>query len=401
MTGTEQVLIEDWCQQYPSHSIGIARVRRRRRALRERRRRRELQLRRLRPGRQPAQPVRRPARRRRRDADAADRRGRRAAQPGPADDRATRVAWTARSCASTRRRAPACPTTRSRVSSDPNARRIIAHGFRNPFRITVRPGHERGLGRRRRLEHWEEIDRRHDPPDRRSRTSAGRATRARPPGRLRRREPDTSARPSTRSRPARSRARSTPTTTLPRSSRARRCPTGSSSIAGLAFYDAAANYPAAYDGALFFADYSRDCIWAMRRAATGSRPGDACRPSPPARPTRSTCRSGRTATSTTSTSTAARSAGSRPSEAATPRRRRFRWWRLRRGKRCPARSRFRPTAGDNVGVAGVQFKVDGVNAASEITVAAVLLRLEHRPPSRTVARPHSDGPRCCWEHHDE
>ena len=22
MTGTEQVLIEDWCQQYPSHSIG-------------------------------------------------------------------------------------------------------------------------------------------------------------------------------------------------------------------------------------------------------------------------------------------------------------------------------------------------------------------------------------------
>ena len=22
MTGAEQVLIEDWCQQYPSHSIG-------------------------------------------------------------------------------------------------------------------------------------------------------------------------------------------------------------------------------------------------------------------------------------------------------------------------------------------------------------------------------------------
>ena len=54
MTGAEQVLIEDWCQQYPSHSVGDARVRRRRRALRERRRRRELQLRRLRPGRQPA-----------------------------------------------------------------------------------------------------------------------------------------------------------------------------------------------------------------------------------------------------------------------------------------------------------------------------------------------------------
>ena len=56
MTGTEQVLVEDWCQQYPSHSIGHDRVRCRRRALRQRRRRRELQLRRLGPGRQSAQP---------------------------------------------------------------------------------------------------------------------------------------------------------------------------------------------------------------------------------------------------------------------------------------------------------------------------------------------------------
>ena len=52
MTGSEQVLIEDWCQQFPSHSIGTRRVRPRRRPLRERRRRRELHLRRLRPGRQ-------------------------------------------------------------------------------------------------------------------------------------------------------------------------------------------------------------------------------------------------------------------------------------------------------------------------------------------------------------
>ena len=39
------VLINDWCQQFPSHSIGDARVRRRRDALRLRRRRRELQRR--------------------------------------------------------------------------------------------------------------------------------------------------------------------------------------------------------------------------------------------------------------------------------------------------------------------------------------------------------------------
>ena len=46
------------------------------------------------------------------------------------------------------------------------------------------------------------------------------------------------------------------------------CPTGSSAIAGLAFYSGGA-YPAQYQGALFFADYTRDCIWAMLPDATG------------------------------------------------------------------------------------------------------------------------------------
>jgi hypothetical protein len=46
------------------------------------------------------------------------------------------------------------------------------------------------------------------------------------------------------------------------------CPTGSSSIAGLAFYRGSA-YPASYDGALFFADYSRACIWVMFKGANG------------------------------------------------------------------------------------------------------------------------------------
>lgn len=46
------------------------------------------------------------------------------------------------------------------------------------------------------------------------------------------------------------------------------CPTGSSSITGLAFYPGG-NYPAAYAGALFFADYSRQCIWAMHVGANG------------------------------------------------------------------------------------------------------------------------------------
>ena len=46
------------------------------------------------------------------------------------------------------------------------------------------------------------------------------------------------------------------------------CPTGSSSVSGLAFY-AGGPYPPEYDGTLFFSDYNRDCIWAMRAGATG------------------------------------------------------------------------------------------------------------------------------------
>ena len=46
------------------------------------------------------------------------------------------------------------------------------------------------------------------------------------------------------------------------------CPSGSTSISGIAFYQGGP-YPAAYDGALFFADYSRDCIWAMRAGSGG------------------------------------------------------------------------------------------------------------------------------------
>jgi glucose/arabinose dehydrogenase len=46
------------------------------------------------------------------------------------------------------------------------------------------------------------------------------------------------------------------------------CPTGGSSVSGIAF-ETTSNYPAAYDGALFFADSSRGCIWAMRRGSNG------------------------------------------------------------------------------------------------------------------------------------
>ncbi|MCC6766262.1 MAG: PQQ-dependent sugar dehydrogenase [Deltaproteobacteria bacterium] len=46
------------------------------------------------------------------------------------------------------------------------------------------------------------------------------------------------------------------------------CGAGNSAITGLAFH-AGGGYPAAYDGALFFADFSRGCIWSMRAGADG------------------------------------------------------------------------------------------------------------------------------------
>ena len=46
------------------------------------------------------------------------------------------------------------------------------------------------------------------------------------------------------------------------------CSNGSSSISGLAFY-AGASYPAPYSGALFFGDYSRDCMWVMKKGGNG------------------------------------------------------------------------------------------------------------------------------------
>jgi glucose/arabinose dehydrogenase len=47
------------------------------------------------------------------------------------------------------------------------------------------------------------------------------------------------------------------------------CNTGSSATSGLAFYETG-TYPASYEGALFFADYSRKCIYIMTKGADGN-----------------------------------------------------------------------------------------------------------------------------------
>jgi glucose/arabinose dehydrogenase/PKD repeat protein len=156
-------------------------------------------------------------------------------------------------------------------SSDPNARRIIAYGLRNPFRMTFRPGtNELWVGDVGWNE-WEEINRITDvgnPVDNFGWPcyEGDKQGSARQPGYdsadLRICE-DLYAQPGAVTAPYFSYKHSD--RIIPNEA----CPQGGSSIAGLAFqFYTGGPYPSEYDGALFFADYSRNCIWVMERAGT-------------------------------------------------------------------------------------------------------------------------------------
>ena len=97
------------------------------------------------------------------------------------------------------------------------------------------------------------------------------------------------------------RTRSTPTG--PCFSRA--APIRRSSISGLAFYEGASgsvvDYPTKYDGALFFVDYSRNCLGAILAGATACRTRARSSRSPAASQPRRPRRRARAATCTTST----------------------------------------------------------------------------------------------------
>ena len=154
------------------------------------------------------------------------------------------------------------------ADADPNARRIIAYGLRNPFRITTRPGTNEvwagdvGWGL------WEEINRVQDPKgpvenfgwpcyEGQTRQSAYESA-------------GLSICTNLYGSPG---AVTDPFFTYHHNNRVvpnETCPTGSSSIAGLAFeFYEGGPYPASFDGALFFADYSRDCIWVIKKDANG------------------------------------------------------------------------------------------------------------------------------------
>lgn len=167
------------------------------------------------------------------------------------------------------------PDNPGAASSDPNARRIIAYGLRNVFRFTIRPNtNEVWLGDVG-YNTWEEINRISDPiasvknfgwpcyegVGRQGGYEAAQLTMC---ANLYANEGTAQA--------------TTPpyytyyhSTAVPGDNCAISTGPGtsiSSSITGVAFYNGG-DYPSAYDGALFFADYSRACVWVMFKGQNG------------------------------------------------------------------------------------------------------------------------------------
>jgi Concanavalin A-like lectin/glucanases superfamily/Bacterial Ig domain/PKD domain/Glucose / Sorbosone dehydrogenase len=151
-------------------------------------------------------------------------------------------------------------------SSDPNARRIVAEGLRNPFRFTIRPGtSEVWLGDVG-WNDWEELNRIPAP-------TAGVTNFGWPCYEGNGRQPGYDSPNLTLCEDlyAQGGAVTAPYFTYNHAARVvagEACPTGGSSVAGVAFYTGG-TYPASYSGALFFEDYTRNCIWAMLPGSNG------------------------------------------------------------------------------------------------------------------------------------
>lgn len=149
-------------------------------------------------------------------------------------------------------------------SADPNAKRIISYGLRNPFRFTIRPGTSEVWAGDVGWNTWEEVNRIAAPADSTVENfgwpcyeGSGRQG-GYDSANLNICENLYSAGAS---------AVTTPYYAYDRAAQPG-CGTGGSSVAGLAFYEGG-SYPDSYDGALFFADFSRKCIWAMERGTNG------------------------------------------------------------------------------------------------------------------------------------
>ena len=154
-------------------------------------------------------------------------------------------------------------------SSDPNARRIIAQGLRNPFRFAISPDNELWVGDVG-WGAWEELNRMPVQPG--SVVNFGWPCYE---GAGRQGGYDSanlSICENLYSEDAIGNPVTAPALTYNHSAQVvpgESCPSGSSSVAGVDFYGTGP-FPSAYDEALFFADYSRDCIWVVRNGPGGT-----------------------------------------------------------------------------------------------------------------------------------
>ena len=164
----------------------------------------------------------------------------------------------------------AAPGNPLSASPDFNTRRIVGHGLRNPYRLAIRPDtNEVWLGDVG-WSTWEEIDRVVDP-------TSGVTNFGWPcyegAGRMSSYDNANLNLCETLYSGA---GQVAPHYTYHHNAAVvpgENCAAGGDAISGLAFYPrTGGNYPAAYAGALFFADNSRGCIWAMRPSTPGGLP---------------------------------------------------------------------------------------------------------------------------------
>lgn len=165
------------------------------------------------------------------------------------------------------------PTTGAAAAGNPlagvdaNRSRIIAHGLRNPFRFNFRPGTGEIWSGDVGWSGWEEINRINSVSDSKVENFGWPAYE----GPNRQSGYDNANLPLLESLYSTPGAHDAPyyayqhsAKVVPGSSE----PTGGSSITGIAFYNGG-SYPLAYDGALFFADYSRKQLYVMYAGPNG------------------------------------------------------------------------------------------------------------------------------------
>ncbi|MFC4112797.1 LamG-like jellyroll fold domain-containing protein [Nonomuraea zeae] len=161
----------------------------------------------------------------------------------------------------------AAPGNPNAGSSDPNVARIIAYGQRNPFRFTVRPGTSEIWAGEVGWNTWEEINRIANPTGPVANFGWPCYEGANRQGGY----DDLNLTLCENLYAAGASAHNQPYFAWNHGSRpapSDPCPSGGSSSSGVAFYTGGP-YPDAYDGAMFFSDFSRSCVWVMTKGANG------------------------------------------------------------------------------------------------------------------------------------